>query len=462
MSKIVNDAVHGPIDLPEWARSIIDSPPFQRLRRVRQLSFMHYVFPSAEHSRFAHSLGTMHLAGKMCRHLRLDDNQSREVMAAALLHDVGHLPFSHVIESAYRIVEAHRGRQPYEDRHPARKPQAEDALSHYCTPTQGSIHEDIGETIIDRYYRETLEQFGICADNVINIMKGNTDEQEDLVSHMIVHSAVDVDRLDYLVRDASGLGANYGLLDIDYIVRQLTRGRWKDHDVIGVRDGKEGVVDNLLLSRFFHYGQLVKNHTVVGFELAAKVLLARMIEREHDALPQFEDALYDGASTYFGSIAAFDYADDYGVMHEWQHIVAEAGDELNTALAKTLLARRRLTRLFEATWTAPGGTPREYKELTQATEQIKEIVRAEGLRKELVGWVQDEIEVEPVPEQIKDEPTKVAFVVKNGVATPAQESQSSVLALLKGTKKYVFRVYYLGDCEEHKPEIQRRITDLAQ
>lgn len=107
----LRDPIHGFIDVYGNEMSVIQDPVFQRLRRIKQLSFAHLVYHSAEHYRFGHVLGTMHLAGRALRSIRansgksgaelVDDEDIRTARMAALLHDVGHRPFSHALDSLF-------------------------------------------------------------------------------------------------------------------------------------------------------------------------------------------------------------------------------------------------------------------------------------------------------------------------------------------------------------------------
>ena len=115
--KIINDPIYGCINLSKTEVQLLDTRAMQRMRRIRQMGFASYVFPSGEHSRFVHSLGVLCIMGKMCEHLyrqygsnedaafsfAIDD--CRKVRIAALLHDVGHFPFSHLSECVYSYIE---------------------------------------------------------------------------------------------------------------------------------------------------------------------------------------------------------------------------------------------------------------------------------------------------------------------------------------------------------------------
>ena len=96
--KIIKDPVHGYVEVEDFALALLDSPPLQRLRYIRQLGFSYLVYPGANHTRFEHSLGTMFLADVAARRFGLSDEDRTLVVAAALLHDIGHGPFSHASE----------------------------------------------------------------------------------------------------------------------------------------------------------------------------------------------------------------------------------------------------------------------------------------------------------------------------------------------------------------------------
>ncbi|MGA9087395.1 MAG: HD domain-containing protein, partial [Methanoregula sp.] len=105
--KIIKDPVHGYVEVDEEILPLLDSPAVQRLRYIRQLGFSYLVYPGANHTRFEHSVGTMHLAGVACRQFGLCTEDRQLVLVAALLHDVGHGPFSHASEP---LMEARLGR----------------------------------------------------------------------------------------------------------------------------------------------------------------------------------------------------------------------------------------------------------------------------------------------------------------------------------------------------------------
>ena len=181
--KIIKDPVHGYVEVDEEILPLLDAPAIQRLRYIRQLGFSYLVYPGANHSRFEHSVGTMHLAGVACREFGLGERDRRLVVAAALLHDVGHGPFSHASEP---LMEAWLGR----------------------------THDDIAG-IVEAEFGALLDPLGISPGEVSDLVKG----RHRLSG--IIHGDLDVDRMDYLLRDAYYTGAPYGTVDAHRLIRNL-------------------------------------------------------------------------------------------------------------------------------------------------------------------------------------------------------------------------------------------------
>lgn len=181
--KIIKDPVHGYVEVEEFALALLDSPALQRLRYVKQLGFSFLVYPGANHTRFEHSLGTMFLADVACRRFALPDHERTLVVAAALLHDIGHGPFSHASE-----------------------PLMEEFLHR--------THDDI-EPIVEDQVGDLLRASDIDPHELCAVVKG----KHPLSG--IIHGDLDVDRMDYLLRDAYYTGAPYGTVDAQRLIRHL-------------------------------------------------------------------------------------------------------------------------------------------------------------------------------------------------------------------------------------------------
>jgi HD superfamily phosphohydrolase len=211
--KLIKDPVHGYITLTEAELKLVDSMAVQRLRRISQLPLVYLVYPGARHSRFDHSLGCMFLAGEFAQHLGLDEHKTSLLKTAALLHDLGHTPYSHLLEQIL----------------------AEKGLSHEVMSMR--IIEEDGEVC------EALEEMGLSRKEVVDVLNGSN------VLSSLVSGPLDVDRLDFLVRDAYFTGATYGVVDVKRIIR-LTK-LLEDGPAIDTRGAS--AVEELALARYHSF-----------------------------------------------------------------------------------------------------------------------------------------------------------------------------------------------------------------
>jgi HD superfamily phosphohydrolase len=220
--KLIHDPIHGGIELDDFGVRLVDSPEFQRLRRVTQLGLAFLVYPSARHTRFEHSLGTYHIAKLI---ISRNDGIEPGVAYAALLHDLGHYPFSHTLEALYPSHEEN---------------------------TRWMIgNGEIGDIIRERY---SLGEF----------LK--------LLKHPLVSGDIDADRMDYLVRDAYYTGVAYGIVDLERLIRNL---RWDGERLVLGRKGTMAG-QNLLLARSMMYPTVYQHHTA----RIAGVVLTKAVELE--------------------------------------------------------------------------------------------------------------------------------------------------------------------------------------
>jgi HD superfamily phosphohydrolase len=182
----IKDPIYGYIRLTETEKKIIDTGPVQRLRRIRQLSGAEYVYPAATHTRFEHVLGTMYLAGVLVENLpaELDENKRKAMKVAALLHDVGHAPYSHLFEPM---------------------------LQKYL----GKTHEDMSTSIIvNSELSNVLQEEGLDPSTVSRLCVGRYEDPKRAYLNQVIRSSVDVDKMDFVLRDSYHTGAGYGGVDI--------------------------------------------------------------------------------------------------------------------------------------------------------------------------------------------------------------------------------------------------------
>ena len=230
----VKDSVHDHIEVVGVAADLLDTPPVQRLRRVKQLGTATLVYPSANHTRFEHSLGVYHLADRALECLGVEGQQAERVRAAALLHDVGHAPFSHNVEG----------------------------LVHRRT---GKLHDDVDDLVGDGPVARVLSDHGLNPDRVACLVGGEGRFGQ------LVSGELDVDRMDYLVRDAHHTGVPYGTIDHQRLVREL---RFVGGQLV-LDEGNVQTAESLLLAR------ALMNPTVYAHHVSriAKTMLRRATER---------------------------------------------------------------------------------------------------------------------------------------------------------------------------------------
>lgn len=182
----IKDPIYGYVRLTEIERNVIDTVAVQRLRRIRQLAGAEYVYPAANHTRFEHVVGAMYLAGVVGENLptELSAEERQKVRLAALLHDVGHAPFSHLFE-------------PF--------------LLKYL----GRNHEDMSTWIIDKSaLADVIDAQGFDAKELSRLAVGKFSTPNKRFLGQIISSSFDVDKMDFVVRDSYHTGAGYGSVDV--------------------------------------------------------------------------------------------------------------------------------------------------------------------------------------------------------------------------------------------------------
>ena len=260
--KLVVDSVHGDIHLSELEWRIVDTPEFQRLRNLKQLQMGHLTYPNATHTRFAHSLGVFAVMSRVLETLDgagLNDDDVRRLRLAALLHDIGHYPYSHLMEKVDRVViteefveggikTLNAGAEAYPD------------------------HEEVGSIIVS--CREGISELvgGSAEAQKISNLFRRTDEADAQLSKLI-HSSLDMDRLDYLIRDSKATGAPYGGIDLDYLLNNVTI---SPGGLIGVSEKAMPAAEHFLLARLYMHRCVYWHKTTFGFEEACKQLLHRV------------------------------------------------------------------------------------------------------------------------------------------------------------------------------------------
>lgn len=263
------DPIHGFIEIREHELEIINSKPFQRLRNIKQLAMTYYIYPGAEHTRFSHSLGVMHLVtkaflsaiegyeDKFPEAKRVQYEQILRLIA--LTHDIGHAPFSHASESVFPQGIEH-----------------EDFTLKIVTETKiADIIRQIGKEFVEKYG----EDYNITPELICNIYMGKDagPDSEFTFLKSFMDSELDCDKMDYLLRDSYYCGVKYGMYDVERLISSLTICYTNDIPRLAIENGGIQVFEEFVLARYFMFIQVYFHRTRRYFDImlgrALKVIL---------------------------------------------------------------------------------------------------------------------------------------------------------------------------------------------
>ncbi len=309
---IIRDAVYKDIIIDnKLILSLIQTSEFQRLRRIKQLGLTYTVFPSAEHTRFSHSIGVYNLASKMVelieesRQIRYERIEVDALLVASLLHDIGHGPFSHTAEECF-----------------------------------GYSHEDYsiriiqdGRTEINRilrdYHPKMLEQ--VC----MYIAKNHPNN----ILNQILSATIDVDRMDYLIRDSHHAGVVYGNFDVTRLLKIVDV---KDEELVFLEKGVQ-TLEDFILSRYHMFGQVYLNSKTIGYEQLVQGILNRIKELEQGNY-RFKVNIKKLLPFFGSDIRVSDYLkmDDYVLTTIIIEMAQNESDKILKDLAKAFATQKLL------------------------------------------------------------------------------------------------------------------------
>jgi len=317
----IRDPIHGFVQRSELEESIIDTSVFQRLRGVKQLALANFVYPGALHTRFDHSVGVMHVAGRLSRQLIAGDQDyirdtTRLVRLAALLHDIGHGPFSHV---------------------------SEDVLDRYYDSTKVAprskekIHEHLTCTIIENNQEISRYLSQIEKEKIVGLLLGTTGEP---ILRGIISGPLDADKQDYLLRDSYFCGVKYGVFDWERLIGTLQVYRGTHEELLAANFGGIYAIEQFVLAKY-HMSTQVYRHKI---RLISDAMIVRALELgiEIDELDFLQKLYaYDGSEEHIHYYLTWD---DARLTTSLLYPMTRPG--LATEIFKLLQQRRLFKRVF--------------------------------------------------------------------------------------------------------------------
>lgn len=390
----IKDPVHGYVYITAQEKEIIDSYPVQRLRRLRQLAGSEYVYPGANHTRFEHSIGVMYLAGRAVKNpnisQRINEDEAEKVRIAALLHDVGHGPFSHVFE-------------------------------HLLDKELNKTHEDMTLWIIENSELENiLSKQGYDAEEIGKLAVGRLHKPMKTFLDQIISSSVDVDKLDFVVRDTYHTGAEYGYIDAFRLIQALDV---LDED-LAVDLGALSALESFIIARIESFKSIYFHR--VG--RAAQIMLAVAMEKANKEL----------------KLTSFKTPEEYLAMDDYTVWTMLKGCRKSRGIIENLERRKMLKCAYERTF---------YEKDTM----VSNIFSREAYRKQLQADIASEAGVEeeaividvptvasvPYHHSVLMEPMEIPvfYKTREGNRIPRRLSEvSKIFDVLKGFIN-ILRVY---------------------
>ncbi len=318
--KFYRDSVHNIIRLKSGTEAekllirLIDTAEFQRLRRVKQLGLAYFTYQGAEHSRFTHSLGALHLATRVLDKLQakysISENEIVAVRVAALLHDIGHGAYSHVIE---KILDFHH--------------------ENFTIEAVLSDETEVGRVL--REFSPTLQE------DVANIIRG---QFKPAALGQLVSSQLDVDRMDYLLRDSLMTGAKYGVFDLEWIAKSIEIDEANDR--LYVSANGIHAVEDYLQARYYMFRQVYFHRTLRSAEVVLRSIVKRAL-----------DIFSTGGNLWFAKETAFEKVLQKQKLTLKEHLELDDSDVLfhikqwqksDDAILSDLSKRFMNRRLFKA------------------------------------------------------------------------------------------------------------------
>ena len=434
-----------------------------RVRRIKQLGFAYTVYPNARHSRFEHSLGVMHIMSRILESFRSKDegavpvNDYRKLRIAALLHDIGHYPYSHLMEKID---------WDSKQRYITKKGQDKEVST--PSPNKYPEHNKLGEIVITRRkdIREKLEDNDIDPRDIAALIKG---QHQSILN--LINASLDVDRLDYLVRDSLNTGLPYGKVDLNYIVNNL---ELTDEKEVVIREKAKNSIEHMLMGRYFMFNTVYMHKTVFAFEEIIRRIVLKLWEKGkiYKSGQDIEQIAIEDSRKFL------DFHDGYLDQLVEKYADNKRDKELAT-LCKAVKLRQPPKLVYEVSeLILKGNNPsQEYTLLTTSFKnKVKDLVSDTHIPED--HWIFKDIKTPEFEKlhpfvslaeaaAIKDSGEQqlrelVKVKKKSGETKRLLEDKSSVLHFMSQLKPRLFRVYVTSVDDAKAKEIGDKIQDWLQ
>jgi uncharacterized protein len=457
--RVVTDAIHGSIELSDAEWRIVDTPSFQRLRHLKQLQMAHLTYPNATHTRLAHSLGVFALMRRVLEvakdALQLEQAQIEDLRLAALLHDIGHYPYSHLMERVDNVQ------------------LTEDFIGLAAGRKGGRIdwsatypkHESLGEQVVTER-KDLREAIGGVdrARRVADLFTRSATADPQLSK--LIHSSLDMDRFDYLLRDAQATGVPFGSVDLHHLLANV---KVSSSGMIGFSHKAVSSAEHFLFARFFMHKVVYYHKTTFGFEEACRQLIRRCRDQRLLGVPASGDAV----RSWFAGDQLLDFTD--GWVDDLVRKAATCDDPTIQKLATCIIHRRPPALIREVS---------ELKDLSQrgGAEHCKDFLkrcqdRLEGLAKEINVDIRHFLVAGPTSVTLEDRASRLTceaarkledeeregvvniFEKGQGEPTALVDIQSSITNVAANHAYQFARLYLVTDDREISRKATERVAD---
>ena len=404
----IKDPIHGYIRITESEKRILDVRSVQRLRRIKQLAASFLVYPAANHTRFEHSLGTMYLAGILGENLPIELNEESvaELRLASLLHDIGHGPLSHLFELL---------------------------LSKYINKT----HEDMTLWLIENSnLSDVISKEEFDPKRISKLAVGRLNDKESPFLDQIIRSAVDVDKMDFIVRDSYHTGAGYGHVDVFRLIYTMDI----LNDNLAVDVTALSALEAFLLARLESF-KTIYFHRV---SRAAHIMLLNAMEQAKDELGLLE----------FTSPEDYLKLDDCSVWH-----MLKQCDRSKTIMEK-LENRELLKCAYEKTFFVKDQLARNVFENEAVRNKIEgEIASKARTDREFVTIDVPSLPSVPYHYTMNFEPMNIPIFRKNTKGDKVQQQMAELSKIVDSLRVFmnIVRVYTE---KSHRDEVRKASEDV--